>query len=190
MSTTAIVLAADSGLDFVCPKYLVSVHGEPMLQHVVNDVTDWPVDHVIVVLGSNAEQIIETIDFGDLTVVIDPEWSEGTASPIRAALDLASRDRSTRRCVITRGDQPSIDAEMIEVLIDAATEQEADAAVLKYRYAIGWPIVLDRSVWEHLIGSEGSVDLLDVVVSRASTVAEVWVDHRPPVTFETSEDLP
>lgn len=190
MSPTAIVLAADCGPDFAGPKYLASVNGEPMLQRVVDDAVNWPVDRVIVVLGSDAEQILESVDFKGHTVVIDPEWSEGTASPIRAALDLASRDRSTRLCVIARGDQPGVNADLVKELIDAAEKQEADAAVPKYRYAVGWPIVLDQSVWYHLLGSEGSIDLLDVVASHASTVAEVWFDHLSPTTFESSEDLP
>lgn len=161
-----------------------------MLQHVVDDAAGWPVDEVIVVLGADAEQIIDSIDFGAMTVVVDPEWSEGTASPLRAALDLASRDRSIRRCVIARGDQPGIDAEAIGALIDAAQDSESDATVPKYRYAVGWPVVMDHSLWEPLLGGEGSVDLLDVVASHAAAVEEVWFDHLPPVMYLEADDLP
>jgi CTP:molybdopterin cytidylyltransferase MocA len=160
-----------------------------MLQGVVNDAVLWPVDEVLVVLGADAAEIIETVDFTGATVVIDSEWSEGSASPIRAALDLASRDRSTRRCVIARGDQPGITADAVQELVDAAIETGADAVVPKYRYAVGWPVVLDFSLWEHLLGSEGSVNLLDFVASHASAVEEVWFDYLPPATFATSADL-
>ena len=190
MSTTAIILAADCGIDFPGPKYLASVLGEPMLQVVVDRVKDWPVDNVVVVLGADAAEIVETIDFRGMTVVIDPEWSEGNASPIRAALDLVSRDRSTDRCVIAWGDQPVADIETVQALLDVALESGADAVVPKYRYAVGWPVILDYSMWERLLGSEGSVDILAVVASHAVSVEEVWFDNVAPTIYATAGDLP
>lgn len=190
MSTVAIVLAADSDSEFEGPKYLAMIHEEPMLQRVVNDASSWPVDEVLVVLGADAEEIIASIDFKGMTVVVDPEWSEGSASPIRAALDFASRDRSIHRCVIARGDQPGVDARTVGDLIDVVRDTDADAAVPKYRYAIGWPVVLDFSLWELLLGGEGSTDLQHLVTSHASGAEEVWYDHLAPMTYTKPDDLP
>jgi CTP:molybdopterin cytidylyltransferase MocA len=190
VSTTAIILAADSNPEFPGPKYLASVVGESMLQMVVDDAATWPVDEVIVVLGADAAQIAEEVDFREHTVIIDPEWSEGSASPLRAALDLASRDRSTRLCVIARGDQPGIDAGTVGALVDAANEEDAAAVVPKYRYSVGWPVVLDDTLWKYLLGGEGTVDLLAVVASHGVSVEEVWLDHLPPTIYATPADLP
>jgi CTP:molybdopterin cytidylyltransferase MocA len=190
VSTTAIILAADSNPEFPGPKYLASVVGESMLQMVVDDAATWPVDEVIVVLGADAAQIAEEVDFRGHTVIIDPEWSEGSASPLRAALDLASRDRSTRLCVVARGDQPGIDAGTVGALVDAANEEGADAVVPKYRYSVGWPVVLDDTLWKYLLGGEGTVDLLAVVASHGVSVEEVWLDHLPPTIYATPADLP
>jgi molybdenum cofactor cytidylyltransferase len=190
MSTVAIVLAADSGTDFPGPKYLASLRGEPLLQHVVNDASSWPVGEVIVVLGPDAEEVIDAIDFKNMTVVVDAEWEEGSASPLRAALDLASRDRSVRRCIVARGDQPGVDADLVGALLDAAAETDADATVPKYRYSVGWPVVLDVPLWEHLLGGEGSVEVLDVIASHADAVEEVWLDHLAPARYVVPDDLP
>ncbi len=190
MSTTAIILAADSNPEFPGPKYLASVVGEPMLQMVVDDAATWPVDEVVVVLGADAALIAEAIDFRGHTVIIDPEWSEGSASPLRAALDLASRDRSTHLCVIARGDQPGVDAVTVGALVDAANKEGADAVVPKYRYSVGWPVVLDDTLWNHLLGGEGTVDLLAVIASHGVSVEEVWFDHLAPTVYATPADLP
>jgi molybdenum cofactor cytidylyltransferase len=189
MSTIAIILAADSGSDFAGPKYLAPISGELMLQTVIRDAAAWPVDEVLVVLGADAAEIMESIDFTGTSVVIDSEWSEGSASPMRAALDFASRDSSIHRSIIARGDQPGIDAEVTRDLIAAAIESGADAVVPKYRYAVGWPVVLHFSLWEHLLGGEGALDLLGFVASHVSSVEEVWFDHLPPTTYTTSQDL-
>ena len=190
MSTVAIILAADATPEFSRPKYLALVRGKSLLQHVVDDAAEWPVDDVIVALGSDANELVDAIDFGKCTVVIDPEWAEGSASPLRAALDLASRDRMTRRCVVARGDQPGIDGSTVGALIDMASDTSADAVLPKYRYAVGWPIVLDHSIWEHLLGGEGSVDVHDVVASHARVVEEVWYDRLSPPTYDRPDDLP
>ena len=190
VSTTAIILAADSNPEFSGPKYLASIVGESMLQMVVDDAVTWPVDEVVVVLGADAAQIAEAVDFRDHTVIIDPEWSEGSASPLRAALDFASRNRSTQLCVIARGDQPGVDAETVGALVDAANAEGADAVVPKYRYSVGWPVVLDDTLWKHLLGGEGNVDLLAVVASHGVSVGEVWFDYLPPTVYATPADLP
>lgn len=161
-----------------------------MLQVVVNDASSWAVDDVVVVLGADADEIIAAIDFTGMTVVIDPGWPEGTASPIRAALDLASRDRSVRRCIFARGDQPGVGSEIVGALVAAAVEGESYSVVPKYRYAVGWPVVLDSSLWEQLLGSEGSLDLVDFVASHVSLVEEVWFDSLPPTVYATPKDLP
>lgn len=189
MSTVAIILAADPSPHFPGSKYLEILRDKPLLQHVVDDAATWPVDDVIVALGPNADQIIDVIEFGKCTVVVDPEWEEGSASPLRATLDLVSRDRAIQRCVIARGDQPGIEGSVVGELIDMAAETSADAVVPKYRYAFGWPIVLDYSIWAPLLGGEGSVDLHDVVASHATSMEEVWYDRIAPRSYETADDF-
>ncbi len=189
MSTVAVVLAADSGDGFDTPKYLSPIRGEPMLQRVVDDARSWPVDDVIVVLGSDGEAIADTLSLGDATVLLDPEWSEGLASPMRAVLDMISRDRTIDLVVLARGDQPGIEADLVGQLVAAAVETECDAAVPKFRYAPGWPVVLSPVLWSHFLGLEDSVDIHDVITTHASSIEEVWVDHLAPPILATKDDL-
>lgn len=189
MSTVAIILAAEEAEHFPSSKYLEPLRDKLLLQHVIDDAATWPVDDVIVALGPNAVEIVDGIEFGRCTVVIDPEWEEGSASPLRATLDLVARDRTIQRCVVARGDQPGIEASVVAELIDKASETSADAVVPKYRYAFGWPIVLDYSMWAPLLGSEGSVDLQDVVASHATSMEEVWYDRIAPRSYKTADDF-
>jgi hypothetical protein len=62
--------------------------------------------------------------------------------------------------------------------------------VPKYRYSVGWPVVLDDTLWKYLLGGEGTVDLLAVVASHGVSVEEVWLDHLPPTIYATPADLP
>ncbi len=188
MSTVAIILAADSGEEFPEPKYLTRVHGIPLLERVMQDAAKWPVDEVVVVLGSNGDAIVLSMEFGGATILIDPCWEEGGASPLRASIDLVSRDRAIDLVVLARGDQPGVDPGIVSELIAAAHESGADAVVPKYRYARSWPVVIGPPLWEHFLGLEGDVDVHDLITTHAGSIEEVWVDHLAPRIISSFDD--
>ena len=160
-----------------------------MLESIVSGVSRWPVDDVIVVLGSDAEEITRRADLGTGTIIIDPGWGEGEASPIRAALDLLSRDRSIDLVVLVRGDQPGIEGALAEALIDVAREGGVDSVTPKYRYARGWPVVIGPALWDRFLSIEGTLDVHDVIATHGKAVEEIWVDHLEPTIVVTPEDL-
>ena len=88
----ALILAADRGVDFATAAALQVFRGRPLLQSSLERVGHWPVDRTVVVLGADEEEVMDTLDFGNCTVVIDPEWQEGSASPLRAGLDHLLRE--------------------------------------------------------------------------------------------------
>jgi CTP:molybdopterin cytidylyltransferase MocA len=190
MSTAAVILAADPGSGFASPKYTAPIRGVPLLDRVVADVRTWPVEAIYVVLGSHAEEVSETCDLDGVTVVIDPEWDEGGAAPLRVVLDLVSRDRSIRRVVIARGDQPGVPADVVRSLIEEADDSGASAVVPKYRYARGWPVMVGNDLWDVFLRLEGKVDVHDVLASHSVTVSEVWIDRLSPTVIETPDELP
>lgn len=187
VSTVAIILAADAGRGFTSSKYLVPIQGSSMLSRAIEGSVAWNVDDRIVVLGSDAEPVAQTIRDDEVTVVVDPEWEEGSASPIRAALDLATRDRSVERCLLARADQFDIRPEVVNGLVAAAAISDADVVVPKYRYARGLPVVIGPDMWQYLLGQEGDVDILGAISLHAPSVDEVWFDRIAPVNLSTAE---
>ncbi|MGI9586210.1 MAG: nucleotidyltransferase family protein [Acidimicrobiia bacterium] len=188
MSSVAVILAADPGQGFSGSKYLTPIDGVPMLDRVVSDAATWPVDEVIVVLGADADTIEEGCDLSNVSVLVDPEWEEGGAAPLRAVLDLLSRQRSIRTCVLARGDQPGVTAETVEALLDVSAD-DIDVVFPKYRYARGWPIVVASGLWEVLLRLEGDMDLPSVVSAHTDHIDEVWFDSIAPAIYESPDDL-
>ncbi|HSJ72360.1 MAG TPA: NTP transferase domain-containing protein [Acidimicrobiia bacterium] len=190
MSILVAILAADRSEGFPSSKYLADVRGTKLVDLVVADAMSWPVDEVVVVLGADGAELERESSLSDVSVVVDPSWEEGSASPIRAVLDMASRDRSVTHCILARGDQPGVDPGIVAALVERARATEADVTLPKYRYTRGWPVVLARSVWDVFLGQEGSIDVHDVVATHARAVEEVHVDHLAPRIIERFEDLP
>lgn len=185
--TVAVVLANDPGSGFVGSKYLSVVGGITLIDRSLEGASVWPVDEVIVVLGPDAEDIAATLGSWDATIVIDPEWEEGSAASLRVGLDVVMRGPATDLVVIAFADQPEIPASDVSALLDAA--EGATAVVPKYRYRRGFPIVLTRESWEHLLGLEGDVDLLGLLESHPEGVAEVWFDRLETPRIRLPEDV-
>jgi len=183
----AVVLANDPGSGFAGSKYLSDVGGITLIDRSLADASVWPVDKVVVVLGPEAEDIVPTLGTWDATIIIDPEWKEGSAASLRVGLDVVMRGPATDFVIIAFADQPGILADDVAALVDAS--EGAAAVVPKYRYRRGFPIVLAREVWESLLGLEGDVDLLDLLESHPAGVAEVWFDHLEVPRIQHPEDV-
>ena len=188
MSSVAVILAADPGQGFSGSKYLTPIDGMLLLDRVVADAVTWPVDEVIVVLAADAEEIEAGCDLSNVSVLVDPEWAEGGAAPLRAVLDLLSRQRGIDGCVFARGDQPGITATTVAALLEAS-DDETDVVFPKYRYAKGWPIVAASGLWEVLLRLEGDMDLPSVLSAHSDAIQEVWFDRIAPPIYESPDDL-
>ena len=186
--TVAVVLANEPGTGFTGSKFLSDIGGTALIDRVLADVASWPVDDAIVVLGPDAEDIVAAMAPTDATVVIDLEWDEGSAASLRVGLDVVMRGPATDLVVIALADQPGITADDVEQLIDAA--DGAAASVPKYRYRRDFPVVLGRGIWERLLGSEGDVDILDLLESHPDRVEEVWFEHLAGSRISVPGDLP
>lgn len=186
--TVAVVLANEPGSGFSGSKYLGDVGGTTMIDRVLTDVSGWPVDDVVVVLGPDAEEIVAAMAPTDATVAIDPEWKEGSAASLRVGLDVVVRGPATDFIVVAFADQLGIGAGDVAALIEAA--EGAAASVPKYRYRRDFPVVLGRGIWERLLGSEGDVDLLDLLESHPDGVQEVWFEHLVAPRMQTPDDMP
>ena len=185
--TVAVVLANDLGSGFTGSKYLSDVGGITLIERSLADASVWPVDEVVVVLGPEAEDVASTLGSWAVTIVIDPEWEEGSAASLRVGLDVVMRGPATDFVVIAFADQPGVPASDVSALVEAA---EGFAAVVpKYRYRRGFPIVLARELWEHLLGMEGDIDLLGLLESHPDGVDEVWFDHLEIRRIQNPDDV-
>ncbi len=70
-------------------------------------------------------------------------------------------------------------------------EHTADKPVTapKYRYSLGLPLVVDRSLWPRLMGLEGPVDLIDLITAHQEWVNETWIDRVPPARVSSPDDV-
>ncbi len=189
MSIAALILAAGSSTRLGSPKQLLPWGEKTLLGHVIERTRSFGIDEIWVVIGHDAEAVLEGVDFGNATVVVNDEFEEGIASSIRVGLDALTRESRAGKVLIAMGDQPEIRRDVVAELINAARREKRPALVPKYRYTWSNPIIVDRSLWARLISLEGDTGAQRLLQAHPEWVREIWFEHLPPRDVDTQQDV-
>jgi molybdenum cofactor cytidylyltransferase len=153
-----LILAAGDGTRFGSEsKLLASLKGRPLLEWAVGAQSAVPaVERIVVVLGSNASELMERVDFMDAEPVVCEDWHEGQSASLRCGVSaLVGADK----VIVTLGDAPLITPQVIARFVD----EEAPARAV-YDGAPGHPVALgprELAAVRGLSGDRGARDLLD-----------------------------
>ena len=195
----AVVLAAGSSSRLGFPKQLAEVKDKPLLQSIIDKVNN-NFDNSSVVLGSESEIISEKIDFKNSNILINENWSEGITSSIRTALFFYQNQKEINDIIFFLGDRPEVEVEVI----DGLKNDEHDGSkvlVPKYRYKLGFPILIPRMFWPKLeliteddeVDEEKSVfqdfDLVDFLISSEIEIKKLNFNFLEPVDYDEEKDF-
>jgi len=166
------------------PKQLLPVRGRPLLESALAAACDSPLDEVIVVLGSHADEIRQSVRLGRARVVVNAEYAAGLSTSLKAGIGALSAG-------IILGDQPDITADVIDRLLRAQTSSGLPAAALSFDGLLHPPVVLARELWGDIEALEGDVGLRALVRAHPELVAAVEADSPGghPIDIDTREDF-
>ena len=155
-----LVLAAGAGTRFGAPKQLAELDGRPMLEHSLRAMAAAPLDRVIVVLGSHADEIVAAVDLHGADPLVCPRWEKGQAASLACGLaELAKADA----VVVTLGDQPRMAPEAIRRVIS----KRNGAAAVRATYAgePGHPVLLESELFARLRDVSGDLGARNLLMS-------------------------
>lgn len=184
-----VVVATKPGTGFPRGRWLARWGDTTLLDHVLSEVRRWGLGEGLVILGADAEAVLRAIDFSEFSVIIDPEWAEGTAASLRTGFDLLQRETDAPAALVVNAAVPLVSGMVVEALIGAATSTDRPAIVPKYRYAFGEPVLLTRWLWPQLVGVDRDASLSNALDAHQDWIEEVWIDQIPPIRVETPDDL-
>lgn len=185
---SAIVLAAGKSERMDRCKQLANFGDKCMVDQVISSVEKSKVGEIIVVLGHRAEDIRRKISKRDVKMVINEEYEEGMSTSLKAGL-LKVSDR-TDAVLAVLADQPLIEPETIDRLIDEYRKSESSIVAPIYKGVRGNPVILDISLRDKLMNIRGDIGARNILNDRRDEIREVEVDT-PSVVFDvnTREDL-
>jgi molybdenum cofactor cytidylyltransferase len=170
----AILLAAGASSRMGCPKALLPWGGTTLVGYAIRELLRAGASLIVVVLGSDAEQVIEVLPHNrDVVPVFNPNYASGRSSSVRAGAARVPAD--AQALILQSVDQPC-PAEIIELLYRAAENDGVDVAIPVFAARRGHPVCISgRLIPELAAVQEEDQGLRAVVRRHADSTLEVPV---------------
>jgi nicotine blue oxidoreductase len=180
-----VVLAAGEGRRFGMPKALVEYDGALLVDRAARVLANGGCSPIVVVLGASADEVRRRAALDGVQTVVNPDWSTGMGSSLRAALDaLASTPDTVVAALVVPVDTPGITPRAVDrVTTDAAPSSLVAAS---YGGRRGHPVLLGRDHWSGVrataVGDAGAREYLsrhEPVLVACDDVADGFDVDRP-----------
>src|SRR5690349_3849237 len=206
---SGIVLAAGAATRMGRPKQLLELGGRPILLHVLDAALASSLSEIVLVLGARAHEIRTAIvDAGiavesiaeahtpaappkrGVRILVNEDFTQGMSSSLRRGVHACSE--RAEAAAILLGDQPGIEAPLIDRTIDAFAKTRAPLTRPMFRSARGHvpghPVVLARNIWPELDMLRGDEGARTLFTRSPERVHEVLIPTEPPADIDTLED--
>ena len=161
---SAVLLAAGLSSRLGRNKLLIPLGGVPTVRRSALALTESGAAEVIAVTGHEATEVEAALDGLGISFVHNPDYETGQATSLTAGLKKAARGADG--FLFALGDQPLLEARLIDALIGAfaASGANALAAAPFFRGRRGNPVLFSANIrgeLEALRGDEGARKILD-----------------------------
>ncbi|MFF5217930.1 NTP transferase domain-containing protein [Micromonospora sp. NPDC000442] len=139
-----MIIAAGGGRRIGGPEALLHQGGKPLVDQMIDTLTEAGCGQIVVVLGAAADQVRETADLSRATVVVNRAWGTGVGSSIRAGLAGIDDDR-VEAAVVVPVDMPGLTAAAVSRV--AALPFPDVLVCATYSGLRGYPMLFGRRHW-------------------------------------------
>jgi molybdenum cofactor cytidylyltransferase len=181
---TGLVLAAGGSKRLGQPKQLLPYGSATLLDHVLETARACAFDQLLCVVGGDADEVLERVDFRGVQVVENPKFGEGCSSSIATAL--CTVDPRSDVLVLMLGDQPGMRAATVIELVSGLGS--APLAACAYSDGRGHPLAFARGMFSELAALHGDKGVWKLLDRHADGVADIPVDGPIPRDVDTWED--
>jgi len=183
--TAGIVLAAGMSKRFGMPKQLLKLGGKTLVERVLEASLSSRLDRIFLVLGHHSEPVLEQIvdHKADprLTIGINPAYRNGMSHSLRLGLEMARTDFPSVMFLLA--DQPLVDAEMIDRLLECFWSSNKDICVPVCGDRRRNPTLFSRRFYDQILALDGDVGARKIIRSHPANVHRVEMDD-PPRFFD------
>lgn len=158
------------------PKQILPLQTTTILGQVIDNVRRSNIDEVVLVLGHQAAQIADQVRAESVQVAINPEFRQGISSSLKCGLRQMSHQ--TGAVMVVLGDQPWIDAGIINRLIEGHKGSDLGITVPTHEGMRGHPVIFDMKYKQELLNLEGDIGGKYIVERHPEDVLEIEIDSQ------------
>lgn len=183
---SAILLAAGESRRMGEFKQLLMVAGKTFIEHCVDTLLASSADEVIVVTGHRESDLRQKLQSRQVRFAYNPDYKEGMSTSIKRGVEAASESDAV---LITLVDQPLIDVDTIDQLIEVYSKDRPLIVVPRYDGRNGHPIIMDMKLREEILSMDTAQGLKPVREAHAEEVIYVEVASESVlIDFDLPED--
>jgi molybdenum cofactor cytidylyltransferase/nicotine blue oxidoreductase len=139
-----MIIAAGGGRRIGGPEALLLQGDKPLVNHVLDTMREAGCGPLVVVLGAAADQVRETADLTDATVVVNRAWGTGIGSSMRMGLK-ALTDSDVEAVVVVPVDMPGLTVAAVRRVTALPYPEVLVCAT--YDGLRGYPMLFGRRHW-------------------------------------------
>ena len=183
----AIVLAAGESKRMKVPKMLLPFGRETMIEKVIGNIALSKVDKTLLVLGSYKEEIEAIVKNYPLNTCFNENFREGMYSSVKCGLN--NLPEKIAAAMIFPGDQPFIEAGIINRVIDAYKKSGKGIVIPVYKKKRGHPLLIDSKYRNILVNARPEEGLRWLAYEYPEDVFEIRTNSTEILRdFNTKED--
>lgn len=184
---SAILLAAGQSKRMGELKQLMPFGQSTIVEQAVDNLLGSAVNEVIVVVGYKAEDVIKAIAAKPIKLAINPDYEQGMSTSIIAGLNLVHG--RVQGVMLVLGDQPLVNSQTINSLIEEFYNHDKGIAVPTYQGKRGHPIIFAIKYKEQLLKLKGDMGGRQIIKDHPDDILEVAVNSESIVAdFDTTDD--
>lgn len=190
--TAGIILAAGMSIRFGSPKLLTQIHGKSFIQRIVEACINSDLDHIILVLGAYADQMIKHIRSvmrePKIEVIVNTHYQEGKSQSIKQGLIVAQSCFDSSMFLVA--DQPYLTHEIINRLLKEFQNSSKDIGVPVVDQTYRNPMIFRKNMYPELFklsGDSGGRLIVDAFPEKVLFVP--FDDKLPFLDIDTPNDL-
>jgi molybdenum cofactor cytidylyltransferase len=190
--TAGVILAAGMSLRFGRPKQLLELGNKYMLEWVLDAALASRLARVVLVLGHKHAEIVQALaarsELTGLQIVINRRYSEGQSRSLQAGL--AVIQKAFGSVMFLLGDQPRLQSDTIDFLLESYWNSDKQIGVPVYRKHRGNPTIFSRAMYCQLMAIQGDIGARDIIIENPAKVLSIEVDDAEGfVDIDTTADL-
>jgi len=166
-----VILAAGGSTRLGEPKQLLELEGKSLLRRAVDAAVESRCESVAVVVGAEAKRMRAELAEAPVRIIENARWSEGLSTSVRAGVE--ALEREVDAVIFVPCDQPALDAELLNSLVEAHEKSGKPIVVCAYGEAWGAPMLVERRYWHELKALEGDRGAQPVAYRHAEDVESV-----------------
>lgn len=144
------------------------------MERTIDNLLNSAVSETTVVLGYREEEVRKTIAGKPVKIAINPDYQQGMSTSIITGLNQI--DKRTRAVLIALGDQPFVDSQTTNSLVEAFIANNRGIIIPVYQGRRGNPVIFAIRYKGELLNLKGDVGGREIIKRHPDDVLEVAVN--------------